>query len=143
MIAGQKAIGEWIDRSTHVSTIAASAPYTWTEARPWGRTQAALLERAVQTPFGIWLPQVTVLRCQQFEQASDAVEAVRERQCVVLQLEGMEPSESQRILDFVAGAVHALDGHMERVGDGTYLCAPAGVGVSQLSGSSGSSVEPA
>ena len=143
MIAGQKAIGEWIDRSTHVSTIAASAPYTWTEARPWGRTQAALLERAMQTPFGIWLPQVTVLRCQQFEQASDAVEAVRERQCVVLQLEGMEPSESQRILDFVAGAVLALDGRMERVGDGTYLCAPAGVGVSQLSGSSGSSVEPA
>lgn len=97
----------------------------------------------MQTPFGIWLPQVTVLRCQQFEQASDAVEAVRERQCVVLQLEGMEASESQRILDFVAGAVHALDGRMERVGDGTYLCAPAGVGVSQLSGSSGSSVEPA
>ena len=27
----------------------------------------------MQTPFGIWLPQVTVLRCQQFEQASDAV----------------------------------------------------------------------
>ncbi len=143
MIAGQKAIGEWIDRSTHVSTITAHTRCTWTEARPWGRTRTALLERAMQTPFGIWLPQVTVLRCQQFEQASDAVESVRERQCVVLQLEGMELSESQRILDFVAGAVLALDGRVERVGDGTYLCAPAGVSVSQLNGSSGSSVEPA
>lgn len=115
----------------------------WTDAPAWGRTQTTLHERSMQTPFGIWLPQVTVLRCQQFEQASDAVDAVRERQCVVLQLEGMEPSEAQRILDFVAGAVHALDGQMERVGDGTYLCAPAGVGVSQLRGSSDVSVEPA
>ena len=88
----------------------------------------------MQTPFGIWLPQVTLLRCERFDHASDAVEAVRERQCVVLQLEQLDPHEAQRVLDFVAGAVHALDGRMERVGDGTYLCAPAGVEVSQLSG---------
>ena len=143
MIAGQEALSGRIVRSRHVSTIPGSPRNAWTDAPTWGRTRTSLHERAMQTPFGIWLPQVTVLRCRQFEQASDAVEAIRERQCVVLQLEGMEPSEAQRILDFVAGAVHALDGQMERVGDGTYLCAPAGVGVSQLRGSSESCVEPA
>ncbi|MEN9766911.1 cell division protein SepF [Vulcanococcus sp.] len=85
----------------------------------------------MQTPFGIWLPQVTVLRCEQFEKAVEAVEAIRERQCVVLQLEGLESAEAQRILDFVSGATHALDGQMERVGEGTYLFAPSGVEVTR------------
>ena len=86
----------------------------------------------MQTPFGIWLPQVTVLRCEQFDKAVDAVDAIRQRQCVVLQLDHLDPTEAQRVLDFVAGATHAMDGQMERVGEGTYLFAPSGVEVSRM-----------
>ena len=49
---------------------------------------------------------------------------------LALQLEEVEPQEAQRIVDFVAGAVCALDGSMERIGEHTLLCSPAGVNVS-------------
>jgi len=85
----------------------------------------------METPFGVWLPQVTIVRCRRLADAQLAVEAIRERHCVVLQLEGTEPAEARRIVDFLAGAARALDGSMERVGEDTFLCAPLGVNVSQ------------
>jgi cell division inhibitor SepF len=84
----------------------------------------------MDSPFGIWLPQVTILRSRRLSDAQAAVEAIRQRHCVLLQLDDATPEEAQRIIDFIAGAVSALDGQVERIGDATLLFAPAGVTVS-------------
>ncbi len=83
----------------------------------------------MDSQFGIWIPQVTILRCQRLEEAQEAVEAIRARHCVLLQVEHTRPEEAQRIVDFLAGAIDALD-QMERIGESTVLFAPAGVTVS-------------
>lgn len=85
----------------------------------------------METPFGVWLPQVTIVRCRRLEEAQLAVEAVRSRHCVVLQLDDAEPTEAQRIVDFLCGATSALDGSMDRIGEATFVCAPLGVNVRQ------------
>jgi len=85
----------------------------------------------MNSPFGVWLPQMHVIRCGRFEDAMVAAQALQERQCVVLQLDGMDPLQAQRLVDFVAGAVEALEGQIERIGESTVLCAPAGVEVSR------------
>ena len=85
----------------------------------------------METPFGVWLPQVTIVGCRRLADAQLAVEAVRARHCVVLQLEGAEPAEAQRIVDFLSGATRALDGSMDRIDEATFLCAPLGVSVQQ------------
>ena len=53
--------------------------------------------------------------------------AVREQRTVVLQLDHLEPVEAQRVVDFVSGAIHALEGQSERLGETTFLFAPADV----------------
>jgi len=85
----------------------------------------------METPFGVWLPQVTIVRCLTLADAHGAVEAVRARHCVVLQLDQADPAEAQRIIDFLSGATSALDGSIDRIGDDAFLCAPLGVSVSQ------------
>jgi cell division inhibitor SepF len=85
----------------------------------------------MDTPFGVWLPQVTILHCQRLEQVQTVIDALRERHCVVLQLEAAEPAEAQRILDFVAGASSALDAELKPIGDATFVCAPLGVLLSE------------
>jgi len=82
------------------------------------------------TPFGVWLPQVTILRSRRLSDAQTAVEAVRQRHCVLLQLDDAAPEEAQRIVDFLSGAISALDGQVERIGECTFLFAPAGISVS-------------
>jgi cell division inhibitor SepF len=81
----------------------------------------------METPFGVWLPQVTILRSRKLSDTQEAVEAIRQRHCVLLQLDDAAPAEAQRIIDFLSGAVSALDGQIERIGECTFLFAPAGV----------------
>ncbi|WP_438983882.1 cell division protein SepF [Vulcanococcus sp.] len=84
----------------------------------------------MESPFGVWLPQVTILRSRRLSEARSAVEAIRQRHCVLLQLDDAAPEEAQRIIDFLAGAVSVLDGQVARIGECTFLFAPAGVTVS-------------
>jgi len=84
----------------------------------------------METSFGVWLPQVTILRSRRLSDAQNAVEVVRQRHCVLLQLDDAAPEEAQRIVDFLSGAISALDGQVERIGECTFLFAPAGVSVS-------------
>ncbi len=76
------------------------------------------------------MPQVEVFHCRGFDDAESIALAVRERRTVVLQLAQLEPMEAQRVVDFVSGAVHALEGRSERLGETTFLFAPSGVAVS-------------
>ena len=82
------------------------------------------------TPFGVWLPQVTILRSRRLSDAQTAVDVIRQRHCVLLQLDDAAPEEAQRIVDFLSGAISALDGQVERIGECTFLFAPASVSVS-------------
>ena len=74
--------------------------------------------------------QVEVFHCRGFDDAQSIALAVRERRMVVLQLDQLKPIEAQRVVDFVSGAVHALEGRSERLGETTFLFAPSGVVVS-------------
>jgi len=79
------------------------------------------------------LSQVMVLEPRSFEEMPQAIQALRERKSVVLNLTMMEPDQAQRAVDFVAGGTYALDGHQERIGDSIFLFAPSCVQVSSQS----------
>ena len=58
-----------------------------------------------------------------------AIQALRERKTVILNLTMMDPDQAQRAVDFVAGGTFAIDGHQERVGESIFLFAPSCVTV--------------
>jgi len=70
-------------------------------------------------------PAITILRSRRLSDAQNAVEAIRQRHCIPLLLDDAEPEEAQRIVDVLAGAVSALDGQVERIGECTFVFAPA------------------
>jgi cell division inhibitor SepF len=71
--------------------------------------------------------QVEVVHCREFDDAQAVAMAVREQRTVLLQLDQLEPVEAQRVVDFVSGAINALEGQSERLGETTFLFAPADV----------------
>jgi cell division inhibitor SepF len=79
------------------------------------------------------LSQVLVMEPRSFEEMPQAIQALRERKSVVLNLTMMDPDQAQRAVDFVAGGTYALDGHQERIGDSIFLFAPSCVQVSSQS----------
>ena len=64
-----------------------------------------------------------------FDEMPKAIQALRERKTVILNLTMMEPDQAQRAVDFVAGGTFAIDGHQERVGESIFLFAPSCVTV--------------
>ena len=79
------------------------------------------------------LSQVMVMEPRSFEEMPQAIQSLRERKSVVLNLTMMDPDQAQRAVDFIAGGTYALDGHQERIGDSIFLFAPSCVQVSSQS----------
>ncbi|NRB09565.1 MAG: cell division protein SepF [Richelia sp.] len=76
------------------------------------------------------ISEVIVLEPRTFEEMPQAIQALRERKSVVLNLTIMDPDQAQRAVDFVAGGTYALDGHQERIGESIFLFTPSCVQVS-------------
>jgi len=75
------------------------------------------------------LSEVVVMEPRSFEEMPQAIQALRERKSVVLNLTLMDPDQAQRAVDFVAGGTYAIDGHQERVGESIFLFTPNCVAV--------------
>ncbi|MFM2174802.1 MAG: hypothetical protein RLZZ54_2729 [Cyanobacteriota bacterium] len=73
--------------------------------------------------------EVTLMEPRSFDEMPRAIQALRERKTVILNLTMMEPDQAQRAVDFVAGGTFAIDGHQERVGESIFLFAPSCVTV--------------
>ena len=78
--------------------------------------------------------EVVVMEPRSFEEMPQAIQALRERKSVVLNLTMMDPDQAQRAVDFVAGGTYAIDGHQERVGESIFLFTPIYVQVTTQSG---------
>ncbi len=73
--------------------------------------------------------EVSLMEPRSFDEMPRAIQALRERKTVILNLTMMEPDQAQRAVDFVAGGTFAIDGHQERVGESIFLFAPSCVSV--------------
>ncbi len=80
------------------------------------------------------ISEVVVMEPRSFEEMPQAIQALRERKSVVLNLTIMDPDQAQRAVDFIAGGTYALDGHQERIGESIFLFTPSCVQVSTQTG---------
>jgi len=73
--------------------------------------------------------EVNLMEPRSFDEMPRAIQALRERKTVIINLTMMEPDQAQRAVDFVAGGTFAIDGHQERIGESIFLFAPSCVTV--------------
>jgi len=77
--------------------------------------------------------ELVLMEPRSFDEMPRAIEALRERKTIILNLTMMEPDQAQRSVDFVAGGTFAIDGQQERVGESIFLFAPSCVTVTTAS----------
>ena len=59
-----------------------------------------------------------------FEQSDEICSFLKERKSVIVNLEYVNKDVARRIVDFISGGVHALDGHIEKISNSIFLVAP-------------------
>lgn len=74
--------------------------------------------------------QMMLLQPQSFEDTQMVIDNLRDGRSVIVNLENMNQATAQRVLDFISGAIYALDGDMRKVSKGIFLCAPNGIDIS-------------
>ncbi len=59
-----------------------------------------------------------------FEQSEAICNLLKEKKSVIINLEYVNKDVARRIVDVVSGAVHALDGHIQKISNSIFLIAP-------------------
>lgn len=59
-----------------------------------------------------------------FEQSEAICDLLKEKKSIIVNLEYVNKDVARRIVDVISGAVHALDGHMQKISNSIFLIAP-------------------
>ncbi len=73
--------------------------------------------------------RMVVIRPQNFEDAREITNHLKDRRPIVMNLEALDKNVARRVVDFLSGAVYALDGDIQKVSNGIFLVAPKTVGI--------------
>ena len=73
--------------------------------------------------------EVMVVSPKSFDESLEISKNLIDRKTVVLNLELLDHEQSQRIVDFLAGATYALSGHQQKIGEGVFIFTPNNVNI--------------
>lgn len=73
--------------------------------------------------------KVVIMQPDTFDDAQDICDHLKNKKPVVINLEDVEKECAQRIIDFLSGAIYALDGNIQKVANGIFLIAPNNVDI--------------
>ena len=68
--------------------------------------------------------EVVLFHAKAFDDAAKAADELRRRKAVILNMENVDKALTRRVVDFLSGAVYALDGRVKKVAQSTYLFCP-------------------
>lgn len=74
--------------------------------------------------------EVFVVEPRAFDESLEIITHLRDRRSVIINLHLLDTEQSQRVVDFLSGATHAIDGHQQRIGEGVFLFTPTNVAIS-------------
>jgi cell division inhibitor SepF len=73
--------------------------------------------------------KVVVMEPFTFEDAQGIADNLKNRRPVIVNLEDVEKDMAKRIVDFISGTTYALNGSMQKVGNGIFLFVPSNIDI--------------
>lgn len=85
----------------------------------WGRRNNKIVSLPQAQQIKMVISQPT-----SFEQSEGICDLLKEKKSIIVNLEYVNKDVARRIIDVISGAVHALDGHIQKVSNSIFLIAP-------------------
>ena len=73
--------------------------------------------------------KMVLLEPRAFSEAQQIADYLRARNAVVVNLKRVTPDKAKRIIDFLSGTLYAINGTLQKLGNGIFLCTPNNVSV--------------
>lgn len=74
--------------------------------------------------------RVLVIEPNTYDDVQEIADHLKNRKAVVVNFGRLDPVDSRRMIDFLGGAVYIIDGHIQKLGADTFICAPEHVDIS-------------
>ena len=74
--------------------------------------------------------EVCVIKPNNMDDSREITETLLSGRTVILNLEGIDLEDAQRIIDFISGAAFAIDGNLQKISNSIFLVTPAHVDIS-------------
>lgn len=78
--------------------------------------------------------EVTVIEPRAFSESTQIVKKLLDNRTIILHLDLLDKEQSQRTIDFVCGAAHALNGSAQKISDMVFIFTPSNVSLSVENG---------
>ena len=75
--------------------------------------------------------EVVVIEPKAYNESIKIVDALKERKTVILNLQLLDRDQSQRIVDFLCGCTHALEGSQRKIGENVFIFTPPNINITQ------------
>ena len=90
------------------------------ERKLWGRKNNS---KVVSMP-QVQQVKMVISQPTTFDQAASICDLLKQKKSVIVNLEYVNKDVARRIIDVISGAVHALDGHIQKISNSIVLIAP-------------------
>ena len=78
---------------------------------------------------GIAGSKMMLLEPRAYSESQQIADYLKNRSAVVVNLKRVTPDQAKRIVDFLTGSLYAMNGSLQKLGGGIFLCAPNNVNV--------------
>lgn len=73
--------------------------------------------------------KMILLEPRAYSEAQQIADHLKKRNTVVVNLKRVTSDQAKRIIDFLGGTIYAINGKIQKIGGGIFLCAPNNVSV--------------
>ncbi len=71
--------------------------------------------------------EVLVSEPRSYEESVQIVKQLKDKKTIILNLHLLDKEQAMRIVDFLCGATHALNGNQQKIGDSVFIFTPSNV----------------
>ena len=73
--------------------------------------------------------KMILLEPRAFSEAQQIADHLKRRNTVVVNLKRVTSEQAKRIVDFLSGTIYAIEGDLQKIGGGIFLCTPNNINV--------------
>lgn len=73
--------------------------------------------------------KMILLEPRAYSESQQIADHLKKRNTVVVNLKRVTPEQAKRIVDFLSGTIYAINGGLQKIGGGIFLCTPNNVNV--------------
>ena len=73
--------------------------------------------------------KMILLEPRAYSESQQIADHLKKRNTVIVNLHRVTPEQAKRIVDFLSGTIYAINGDLQKIGGGIFLCTPNNISI--------------